>query len=103
MANVPTRAPDDPSQPYNLAQLLAEVWLNLAFKDLAVTHLPSWVSDLKNLTKSRSSIAFAFEDLSSTLIDHLHWEEVFLFRASVSIKPWSPSKPAANCGTAPPT
>ncbi|KAB5593514.1 hypothetical protein CTheo_3062 [Ceratobasidium theobromae] len=102
MANVPTRAPDDPSQPYNPAQLLAEVRSNPAFKDLAFTRLPSWVSDPKNLTKSRSSIAFAFEDPSGTLVDRLRREEVFLFGASVSVKPWSPSKPATNCGTAPP-
>ncbi|KAB5594566.1 Glycosyl hydrolase family 10 domain-containing protein [Ceratobasidium theobromae] len=94
MANVPTRAPDSPNLPYNPAQLLAEVRLNPAFKDLAFTRLPSWVSDPKTLTKSRSSIAFAFEDPSGTLIDRLRREEAFLFGASVRIKSWSPSKPA---------
>ncbi|KAB5587873.1 hypothetical protein CTheo_8686 [Ceratobasidium theobromae] len=78
MANVPTRAPDSSSLIYNPAQLLAE-----------------------NLTKSRSSIAFAFEDPTSALVDRLR-REVFLFGASVSVKPWSPSKPTANRGTAPP-
>ncbi|KAB5588127.1 hypothetical protein CTheo_8428 [Ceratobasidium theobromae] len=94
MANVPTRAPDSPNLPYDPAQLLAEVRLNPAFKDLAFTCLPSWVSDPKNLTKSQLSIAFAFEDPSGTLVDRLHREEAFLFGASVCIKSWSPSKPA---------
>ncbi|KAB5587653.1 hypothetical protein CTheo_8907 [Ceratobasidium theobromae] len=101
MANVPTRAPDSPDSPYNPAQLLAEVHFNPAFKDLVFTRLPSWVSDPKSLTKPRSSIAFAFEDPTGLLVDHLRQEDAFLFGASVRIKPWSPSKPTVAHAAAP--
>jgi hypothetical protein len=95
IANVPTSGSDS-SPPYSPAELLAEVRLNPAFTDLAYTRIPSWVSDPKKLTKPRSSIVFAFEDPSGTLLERLRQEDVYLFGAAVTLKSWSPNKPAAK-------
>lgn len=93
LANVPTKSSPDAISPYSVMDLLTEVRSNPAFKDLKYTRLPSWVSDPKQLTKQRSSIAFAFEDPSGTLADRLRRGDAFMFGANVTIKSWLPRAP----------